>query len=358
MEQDLRFITAPDGVRICTSSLGIGLPLVKAPNWLSHAGMDIDSPVWMHWWRELAAHRRFVRFDQRGCGLSDWLVPTMTFADWVGDLECVVDTLGIERFDLLGMSQGGAVAIEYAARHPERVRRLVLHGAFARGWAKRGDEEEHEAILALIRRGWGGDNPAYRQLFTSQFMPDATQEQMKSFNELQRLSSSPENAARFQVEVGNIDVMERLPQVKTPTLIFHSRDDARIPLAEGLQLAASLPNARMVTLESRNHILLEHEAAWGTFRREIRNFLDATDSTTSRQAAKRQGSAAAITGLLTPREIEVLQLVAGGKTDRQIAGDLVISVRTVGNHVKSILSKTGCANRTAAAVYATTRGLL
>lgn len=213
MDQALRFITAPDGVRICMSALGSGPALVKAPNWLSHAGMDAESSVWRHWWAELSAKRHFVRFDQRGCGLSDWVVPDMSFASWVSDLECVVDTLAVDQFDLLGMSQGAAVAIEYAARHPKRVRRLILYGAFARGWAKRGEEEEHRAILALIKRGWGGDNPAYRQLFTSQFMPDATLEQMNSFNELQRLSSSPENAMQFQTEVGNIDVTERLSQI-------------------------------------------------------------------------------------------------------------------------------------------------
>ena len=357
MDQVLRFIMAPDGVRICTSARGTGQPLVKAPNWLSHAGMDLESPVWRHWWAELSSRRHFVRFDQRGCGLSDWVVPEMSFASWVSDLECVVDSLEIEQFDLLGMSQGGAVAIEYAARHPQRVRRLILCGAFARGWAKRGEEEEHQAILALIRRGWGGDNPAYRQLFTSQFMPDATLEQMNSFNELQRLSSSPDNAMQFQIEVGNIDVTERLSQVDVPTLVFHSRYDARIPFSEGQQIAASMPNARFVALESRNHILLETEPAWAEFRRELSGFLD-EGTTRSLQDTALPVSGPADEANLTRREVEVLRLIAAGKTDREIAGELYISVRTVGNHVKNILAKAGCANRTAAAMYAATRGLL
>ena len=360
MDQQLRFITAPDGVRICTSTLGAGKPLVKAPNWLSHAGMDIASPVWKHWWAELASHRYFVRFDQRGCGLSDWIVPEMSFESWVSDLECVVDSLQFDQFDqfdLLGMSQGGAVAIEYAARHPQRVRRLVLYGAFARGWAKRGEKEEHEAALALIKRGWGGDNPAYRQLFTSQFMPDATLEQMHWFNELQRLSSSPENAMQFQIEVGNIDVTERLSQVDAPTLVFHSRYDARIPFDEGRQIAASIPNAKFVALDSRNHILLESDPAWAAFRHELGGFLDDEGATRTLPAAP-QASDMEDQAPLTPREVEVLRLVAEGKTDRQIAAQLYISIRTVGNHVKSILAKTGSANRTAAAMYAATRGLL
>ncbi|MEX1023121.1 MAG: alpha/beta fold hydrolase [Dehalococcoidia bacterium] len=355
MDQELRFVTTPDGVRICTSALGTGESLVKAPNWLSHAGMDINSPVWRHWWAALSARHHFVRFDQRGCGLSDWVVPDMSFDRWVSDLECVVDALELERFDLLGMSQGGAVAIEYAARHPERVRRLVLYGAFARGWAKRGEAEEHEATLTLIKRGWGSDNPAYRQLFTSQFMPDATLEQMNWFNELQQLSSSPANAMQFQIEVGNIDVTERLSQVHAPTLIFHARHDARIPFDEGRQIAASMPNARFVALESRNHILLEDDPAWPVFARELEGFLGAADEAPGRPAAV---AAPADEANLTNRETEVLQLIARGRTDRQIADELVISVRTVGNHVKSILAKTGSANRTAAAMYATTHGLL
>lgn len=356
MDQELRFVTTADGVRICTSALGVGAPLVKAPNWLSHAGMDIDSPVWRHWWAALSSRHHFVRFDQRGCGLSDWVVPQMSFESWVSDLECVVDALEVEQFDLLGMSQGGAVAIEYAARHPERVRRLVLYGAFARGWAKRGEAEEHEAILALIKRGWGSDNPAYRQLFTSQFMPDATLEQMTWFNDLQQLSSSPENAMQFQIEVGDIDVTERLSQVDAPTLIFHARHDARIPFDEGRQIAASMPNARFVPLESRNHILLEDDSAWPVFIHELSGFLGEAEASPSLQPS-------ALPALLdranlTRREAEVLQLIAAGRTDRQIAAELVISVRTVGNHVKSILAKTGSANRTGAAMYATTHGLL
>jgi len=357
MLQDLRFVSAPDGVRICTSSIGAGRPLLKAPNWLSHTGLDIDSSAFRHWWAALSAHHRFVRFDQRGCGLSDWLVPEMSFASWVGDLECVADALHVDEFDLFGMSQGASVAIEYAARHPERVRRLVLYGGFARGWAKRGEEEEHRAILALIKRGWGGDNPAYRQLFTSQFMPDATLEQMHSFNEIQRLSSSPENAMQFQIEVGNIDVTERLPHVRAPTLVLHSQGDARIPFEQGREIAASIPDARFVALESRNHILLEHEPAWTSFRRELRDFLD-EEPPPIRHPAPVSATAAEQPARLTPREIEVLRLVAAGRTDRQIAADLTISARTVGNHVKHILAKTECANRTAAAMYATSHGIL
>jgi pimeloyl-ACP methyl ester carboxylesterase/DNA-binding CsgD family transcriptional regulator len=357
MDQELRFVSTPDGVRICTSTLGAGSTLVKAPNWLSHAGLDIGSPVFQHWWQALSSNRRFVRFDQRGCGLSDWIVPEVSFASWVSDLECVVDSLHVDQFDLFGMSQGAAVAIEYAARHPARVRRLVLHGGFARGWAKRGEEAEQRAILELIKRGWGGDNPAYRQLFTSQFMPDATLAQMNSFNELQRLSSSPENAMQFQIEVGSIDVTERLHRVQAPTLVFHSRGDARVPFEQGREIAASIPNARLVALESRNHILLESDEAWAAFRQNLDAFLG-DGSGAEGWPVRAPQAVAEEHAHLTPREVEVLRLVAMGRSDREIASELYISPRTVGNHVKHILAKTECANRTAAAMYASTHGLL
>jgi pimeloyl-ACP methyl ester carboxylesterase/DNA-binding CsgD family transcriptional regulator len=353
MDQELRFVTTQDGVRICCSELGRGPLLVKAPNWLSHVGIDLASPVWGHWWSELAAHHHFVRFDQRGCGLSDWRLPEMSFASWVGDLECVIDSLGADRFDLLGMSQGGAVAIEYAARHPERVNRLVLFGAFAVGWAKRGEQATNEAVLSLIRRGWEDDNPAFRQIFTTQFMPDATAEQMNWFNELQRLSTSAENAIQFQMEVGQIDVSDSLSRVKAPTLVFHCRHDARIPFEQGRFIAASIPNARFVELTSRSHILLDTDPAWPVFCGELRRFLDDNPSAASIEAEVNARSTN-----LTSREVEILRLIAAGKTDREIANELFISIRTVGNHVKNILAKTDCANRTAAAIYAANHGVL
>ncbi|HEY7269054.1 MAG TPA: alpha/beta fold hydrolase [Dehalococcoidia bacterium] len=356
MNQEIRFVTSADGTQIACGLIGRGRPLVKAPTWLSHVGMDIESPVWRHWWTELSNSRYFLRFDQRGCGLSDRDVADISFDRWVEDLEAVVDSLRVDSFDLLGMSQGGAVAMAYAARHPERVRHLVLLGAFALGWAHRSGPEEHQSTIELIRRGWGSNNPAYRQMFTSQFMPDATMEQMLSFNELQRLSTSPEMAVKFQVAVGEIDVRNLLARIQAPTVVFHCREDARIPFDQGRFIAASIPGATFVPLPGSSHILLPANPAWEVFREHLREFVG------PQAAAEALGVApqapAELPERLTPRELEVLRLVSEGKTDRQVAEELYISIRTVGNHVKNILEKTGSANRTAAAIFASTHGLL
>lgn len=278
LDQEIRFCTTPDGVRIAYATMGRGPPLVKAANWLSHLEFDRTSPVWRHWLRELSATHRLIRYDERGCGLSDWDVESFSLETWVQDLETVVDAVGVERFPLLGLSQGGAVAIAYAVRHPERVSHLILYGAYAVGWANRPlpDEvrEEYEALLTLTRQGWGRDTPAYRQLFTGLFVPDADESQIDWFNELQRISTSPENAVRFQKAFGDVDVRDLLPEVRAPTLVLHARNDARCPFEEGRRLAAGIPGARFVPLESRNHVLLKHEPAWRTLISEVRDFLD------------------------------------------------------------------------------------
>lgn len=268
---------APDRVRIAYATMGQGPPLVKAANWLTHVELDRTSPVWRHWLRELSATHRLIRYDERGCGLSDWDVDDFSVETWVRDLEAVVDSVEIERFPLLGISQGGAVAITYAIRHPERVSHLILYGAYAVGWAKRplpdDVREEYEALLTLTRQGWGRDAPAYRQVFTGLFVPDADDSQIRSFNEMQRISTSPENAVRFQKAFGEVDVRDLLPEVRTPTLVLHARDDARCPFEQGRLLAAEIPGARFVPLEGRNHVLLEDEPAWRTLISEVRDFL-------------------------------------------------------------------------------------
>ena len=354
LNQEVRFLTTPDGVRIACALTGSGTPLLKAPNWMSHVGFDWESPIWRHWWEALSRRHRFVRFDQRGCGLSDREVEDLSFNRWVDDLEFVADALGLERFALLGMSQGAAVAAEYAARHPGRLTHLILYGGFPRGWARRGGPtREHSAMLTLIKEGWGRENAAYRQVFTSQFIPEGTSEQMHWFNELERVSASLDVAADFHMEVGKIDVLDRLELIDTPCVIFHSRNDARVPFEQGQQLASLVPHARFVPLESNNHILMAGEPAWGHFVSEVEQFLG------DRQRKKQtEDSTKHLAGNLSKREREVLRLLATGKTDREIAEVLFISPRTVGNHVKNILSKTGCSNRTEAAVYATQRDLL
>jgi len=276
LRQEIRFCTANDGARIAYSAVGHGPPLVKTANWLNHLEYEWESPVWKHWIDELSDHHLFVRYDERGCGLSDWQVPEQSFEAWVRDLETVVDALGLERFDLLGISQGGAVAAAYAARHPERVGRLILYGAYARGWRLRGDAEEIEARTALIkltRLGWGTNNMAFRQIFTTRYVPDAGPEQMEWFNELQRISASPENAARLMDEFSRIDVRGLLADIRVPTIVFHCERDGGIPFNEGRLLAADISGARLVPLPSRNHLVLAHEPAWPILLRELADFL-------------------------------------------------------------------------------------
>ena len=352
MQQEIRFCTTTDGVRIAYASVGQGPPLVKAPNWLTHLEYEWETPVWRHWWEELARDHTVIRFDQRGCGLSDWHVGEISFDAWVSDLEAVVAATGVERFDLLGISQGGPVAVEYAARHPERVTRLILYGVYARGRIKRGvPEAELRAIETLIRGGWGRDNPAYRQMFTTQFMPGATLEQMGWFNDLQRISTTGENAARIQDVGSHIDVVARLPEVKAPALVLHAKGDERIPIAEGRLTASLIQNARMVELDSNNHLTLADEPAWAVLISEVRAFLGTGGAAGARSSGETGHDS------LTARELEVLRLMAEGRSNQEIADALVISIHTVTNHVKSILSKTGTANRTEAANYAHRHGL-
>jgi pimeloyl-ACP methyl ester carboxylesterase/DNA-binding SARP family transcriptional activator len=276
LHQEIRFCSTSDGVRIAYASVGEGPPLLKAANWLNHLEFDWESPIWRHVFRGLARDRRLIRYDARGNGLSDWDVDEISFEAYVRDLESVVDAAGVERFALLGISQGCAISVEYAVRHPERVTRLVLHGGYATGWRHDPDPAEvarREALQTLILHGWGQDNPAFRQVFTSAFIPDGTPEQFHWMNELQRISISPHNAIRLQNALGIVDIRDRLPLVRVPTLILHSLWDARIPHARGRELAAGIPDARFVSLASRNHLILEHEPEFPRFLSVIREFL-------------------------------------------------------------------------------------
>lgn len=275
--QRIGFCRTADGARIAYARSGDGPPLVKAANWLSHLEFDWKSPVWGHWMRELSTDRTLIRYDERGCGLSDWTVADFSFDAWVSDLEAVVDAARVERFALLGLSQGAGVAIAYAVRHPERVSRLILYGAYSQGWKSRRpsrrEMKERQALLTLTREGWGRDSPAYRQIFASFFIPGANPEQVNWFNDLCRISTSPENAVRFMEEFSSIDVDDLLPHVSAPTLVIHARDETRAPFDEGRKIASRIPGARFVPVESANHILLEDELAWQVFQREVRQFL-------------------------------------------------------------------------------------
>lgn len=279
-KQEIRYCTANDGTRIAYARFGSGPVLLKAANWLNHLEFDWQSPVWRHWFRELGRHHTVIRYDARGNGLSDWQVENLEFPALVADLEAVVAAAGLERFSLLGISQGGAVAIEYAVRHPEKVERLILYGAYARGWAKRTEDpterERKMALHALVESGWGQDNPAFRQAFTSTYIPGGSREQMDWFNELQRITTSPQNARRIMKALSQIDVRAQLPRVQTPALVAHCDHDVAVPFFAGRELAAAMPHARFVALSSHNHLLLESEPAWQVFLQELRAFLGAS----------------------------------------------------------------------------------
>ncbi len=276
LEQQIRFCTSGDGAQIAYATVGEGTPLVKSPNWMNHLEYDWQSPVWRHLLRKFALRHQLIRFDQRGNGLSDWDVPEFSFDSMIGDMEAVVDAVGLERFSLIGISQGCSYSIAYAVQHPEQVDRLVLYGGFALGRSRRDSDSDKDRAAferQMILDGWGKNNPAFRQFFTSLFIPGATKEQEDWFNELQRKTTSPENAARLRDLFSNIDVTDLLAQVTTPTLVLHCRDDGIVPFNEGRRMAAMIPGARFVPLEGQNHLILEDEPAWPRFMDEVLDFL-------------------------------------------------------------------------------------
>jgi pimeloyl-ACP methyl ester carboxylesterase/DNA-binding CsgD family transcriptional regulator len=336
----VRFARGADGVRLAYARSGSGAPLViKAATWLSHLEVDATSPVWRHLVRGMNEIGSFVRYDERGCGLSDWQVDDLGFDSWVRDLEAVVDALGESRFALLGLSQGAAVAIAYAVRHPDQVSHLVLHGGYARGRLVRNNsaagQAEAETMARLAELGWGKHDPAFRNFFTTQFIPGGTPEQVQWFNEMERLSTSPENAARFMRQFDAIDVLSLLPQVRCPTLVLHSRHDVRVPFEEGRLLATQIPGARFVPIDSGNHLLLEHEPGWPQWLEAVRGFLP--HGTTPQAAAAFE--------LLTPRQRQVLELLAQGRDNAQIAAVLGLSDKTVRNQVSAIFERLGVEGR-------------
>jgi pimeloyl-ACP methyl ester carboxylesterase/DNA-binding winged helix-turn-helix (wHTH) protein len=274
--QRMHFAKGHDATRLAWASLGEGPPLVKAANWLSHLEMDWQGPIWTHWLELLSRGRRLIRYDARGNGLSEWAPPSITFEDFVADLGTIFEAAGIERAPILGISQGASVAVAYAARNPERVSALILIGGCARGWRVKGSarlRERFEALMALMRQGWGGNNAAFRQIFTTAFFPGASKEDAEWFNELQRQTASPDNAAAILSALGEVDVRSDLAKVRAPTLVLHSRSDAVVPMQDGVEVASGIPGARFVPVESGNHVWLAGEPAWKRFARELEQFL-------------------------------------------------------------------------------------
>jgi pimeloyl-ACP methyl ester carboxylesterase/DNA-binding CsgD family transcriptional regulator len=347
MKQEIRFCKSADGTGLAYALSGSGAPLLRAQHWLTHLEYDAQSPAWGPSLVEFSRRFRLVRFDQRGCGLSDANPADISFDAWVRDFEAVADAAGLERFPIVGLSQGAAVAIAYAARHPERVSHLLLVGGYARGWRRRDptplDLDRAETMAHLIELGWGTQDPTFRQVFTMNFMPGATVEQQRSFNDMMRLSSSAETAVRIFRAFGEIDVREDARSVRCPSLIVHARGDLRVPFEEGRVLASLIPGARFLPLESVNHLLLESDPAW-------RQFLDACD------AFLPSGGGAEFPQL-TGREREVLALIAQGFDNAQIAARLELSEKTVRNHITRIFDKIEVENRSQAIVAARKAGL-
>ena len=350
MAQSIRYLKTRDGVRLAWTATGSGPPLVKAANWLTHLTYDLESPVWRHWIEFLSEYYRLVRYDERGCGMSDWDAADLSPQRWCEDLEAVVEASKPgEQFVLLGVSQGAASAISYAVRHPQRVSRLILYGGYARGWAhsrQLDGYQRYNAIVELARLGWGKDNPAFRQLFTSQFVPGATPEQIGWFNELCQRTTRPDVATRLLGARADVNVRELLPAVRVPTLVLHARHDELVPFDSGRYLAAEIPGAEFVELDSRNHVLLGSEPAWSRFKEAVLEFTGRPRSAVAEDP---------LFAALSARERQILAAVVAGHNNSAIGAALFLSEKTVRNSLTRIFEKLGVRTRTQAAVLARDR---
>ena len=347
LRQNIRFCKSADGTRIAVATCGEGPVILRAAHWLSHCQYDLESPVWKPWLEAFSAHNRYVRYDPRGCGLSDRFVADLSFDAWQTDFEAVAATIAEPRFVVLGLSQGGPIAIRFALAHPERVSHLVLVNAYAQGGRARArtDAErlEAETLVNFVRIGWGRENAAFCQFFTNLFIPDGTDAQHRWWGDLERMTASPEVAAELLREMQGIDVLDLASQISVPTLILHCRGDMRVPFEEGCKLAAAIPGARFVPLESRNHTLLPDESAWEVLHRELAAFLKQDGSATSPSLQR---------AALTPAEAAVMELVAEGMNNRKIAEHLGKSEKTVRNQLSTIFDKLGVESRAQAIVMA------
>jgi len=352
LNQQIRFCKAKDGARIAYSTMGSGPPLVKAAHFLTHLEHDLRTPVWRPWLEELSSDWTLVRYDAPGCGLSDREPREVSVERWLTDLEAVAEAAGLDRFALFGGGQGSMTSVAYAARHPERVTRLVVYSGYARGLMRRNPTSEqvkHGRLVAdLIELAWGQDNPAFRQVFTSLFVPGASPEVVNWFNELERVSTSPENAARMVRAFFDADVGELAPRVTCPTLVAHVRGDTRIPFEEGRLLASLIPGARFLPLEGRNHALLPYDPAFAAFFSEVRTFLAAGAAPPPRREPA--------FGDLTPREREILEFLAHGLDNHEIAARLGLSEKTVRNNVTTIFDKLRVTTRAQAVARARDAG--
>jgi pimeloyl-ACP methyl ester carboxylesterase/DNA-binding CsgD family transcriptional regulator len=339
--QRIRFSRGHDGARIAYASHGAGPPLLVVSCWLSHLQHDWESPVWRHFLEDLGQVSTLIRYDERGFGLSDWNVTDFSLEARVRDLEALVADLGLDRFALLGMSGGTPVALEYALRHPGRVSRIVVYGGSSFGAPEYFPDPPptEVAFRAMIRAGWAQPDPIFRHVFTTQFIPAATEEQLAWFDELQRTSTSTANMLQSRIERQRIDLRGEVGRIDVPVLVLHAVDDRNIPFEEAHELASAVPGARLVPLESSNHILLAHEPAWRTFVDEVVAFLEADRRAMADAPAGVEG--------LSRREREIVGLAAAGRSNTEIARELGLSARTVERHLSNTYLKLGVSGRTA-----------
>ena len=355
MNQEIRFCTSADGVKLAYAVSGKGPPLVMSATWLTHLEHQWRSLAWRPWLEAFSREHTVVRYDSRGCGLSDREIGDVSFETWVSDFECVAEAAGFERFSLLGTCQGGPIAMEYAARHPERVSHLVLYGTYARGRLKRinlpKQIEKAKVLLDLTQLGWGQENHAFLQVWASQFQPGGTLEHLRSWSAQQRAATSAETAVRLLRIGWNVDVTETARRIKCPVLVVHPERDAVVPIEEGRSLAGLIRDCRFVQLDSENHMPLADEPMWPQFLAEVRGFLAQT-------GADRSACPSDLPlGELTPRERNVLECIARGLDNAEIAVSLGLSEKTVRNHVSNIFSKLQVADRAQAIIRAREAGL-
>jgi pimeloyl-ACP methyl ester carboxylesterase/DNA-binding CsgD family transcriptional regulator len=355
MKQSIRFSTTADGVRLAYAVSGNGPPLVMSQTWLTHLEHQWRSLAWRPWLDIFSRERNLLRHDSRGCGLSDRDVRDLSFETWVRDLECVIETAEYRRFALAGTCGGGPIAIEYAARHPERVTHLVLYGTYARGQLRRTDSptevDKARVLLDLTRLGWGQENHAFLQVWASRFQPGGTLDHLRSWCDQQRAATSAEMAIRLIQVAWNVDVREAARKIKCPVLIVHPERDVVVPIEEGRLLASLIPNSRFVPLDSENHMLLADEPAWAQVYAEVRDFLaqPADPGTPSRNGLP--------LGDLTPRERAVLDAIAEGLDNAEIARTLGLSEKTVRNNITRVFDKICVEHRYQAIVAARDAGL-
>jgi pimeloyl-ACP methyl ester carboxylesterase/DNA-binding CsgD family transcriptional regulator len=349
MQQTIRYMMTRDQVRLAWASSGTGPAMVKASNWITHLEYDWESPVLRHWVQFLSEHFSLTRYDERGCGLTQRDVDDVSPVHWINDLEDVINVAQPQPpFVLMGISQGACAAVEYAVKYPERVSQLILYGGYARGWTRHSNPDhvrEGKALVELIELGWGRSDPIYRRLLTKKFLPEGNEEQLLWFDELCSRSISPKMAARLLLSRGEADVSDLLPLLKVPTLVAHASGDLIAPISQGQQLAAGIPGAQFVQLDSPNHIMLEHEPAWQRFCAAVLDF-----------TGVRSQAEEAVFKSLSSREREILGKLVFGLTNVEIGQALFISEKTVRNQLTRIFEKLGVSNRSQAIVHARDHG--